>query len=163
MTRWKGWACCQACFRCSISPTSCAWWIVRAAPAVGYPSSVLLTLAKGRMATLARADIAAAIHGALDRRVQTRFGDSIRAIDDAGSRVRLDFDQSPSQDFDLVIGADGLHSRVREIHFGPEAAYEHPMGCHVASFEVAGYRPRNGNAYVAHTAPGPVRGALPDA
>ena len=28
------------------------------------------------------------------------------------------------------------------------------MGCHVASFEVAGYRPRNGNAYVAHTAPG---------
>lgn len=120
----------------------------------GYPSSVLLRLAKGRMATLARADIAAAIHGALDRRVQTRFGDSIRAIDDDGSRVRLDFDQSPSQDFDLVIGADGLHSRVRDIHFGPEAAYEHPMGCHVASFEVAGYRPRNGNTYVAHTAPG---------
>ena len=28
------------------------------------------------------------------------------------------------------------------------------MGCHVASFEVAGYRPRNGNAYVAYTAPG---------
>ena len=28
------------------------------------------------------------------------------------------------------------------------------MGCHVASFEVAGYRPRNDNLYVAHTAPG---------
>lgn len=120
----------------------------------GYPSSVLLKLAKGRMATLARSDIAAAIYGALDDRVETLFGDSVAMIDDDGTRVRLEFEHSMPREVDLVIGADGLHSRVRQLAFGPDARFEYPMGCHVASFEVAGYRHRNGNAYVAHTAPG---------
>ena len=120
----------------------------------GYPSSVLLKLAKGRMASLARADIAAAIYGSLDGRVETLFGDSIIAVDDDGTRVRVEFERSTARDVDLVIGADGLHSRVRQLVFGPDASYEYPMGCHVASFEVPGYRPRNGNTYVAHTAPG---------
>jgi 2-polyprenyl-6-methoxyphenol hydroxylase-like FAD-dependent oxidoreductase len=120
----------------------------------GYPSSVLLKLAKGRMATLARDDIAAAIYGALDGRVETLFGDSVASLDDDGARVRIGFERSPPRDVDLVIGADGLHSRVRQLVFGPEAGFEHALGCHVASFEVAGYRPRNGSTYVAHTAPG---------
>lgn len=120
----------------------------------GYPSSVLLKLANGRMATLARSDIAAAIYASLDGRVETLFGDSITAIHDDATRVRIEFEHSMPREVDLVIGADGLHSRVRQLVFGPDATFEYPMGCHVASFEVAGYRPRNGNAYVAHTAPG---------
>ena len=120
----------------------------------GYPSSVLLKLANGRMATLARSDIATAIHGALEGRVEVMFGDSIAAIDDDGERVRIGFDHAPPRDVDLVIGADGLHSRVRQLVFGPDARFEYPMGCHVASFEVAGYPHRNGSTYVAHTTPG---------
>jgi 2-polyprenyl-6-methoxyphenol hydroxylase-like FAD-dependent oxidoreductase len=120
----------------------------------GYPSSVLLKLANGRMATLARSDIAAAIYGSLQGRVETVFGDSITAIDDDATRVRVEFERSTPREVDLVIGADGLHSRVRQLVFGPDARFEYPMGCHVASFEAAGYRPRTGNAYVAHTAPG---------
>lgn len=120
----------------------------------GYPSSVLLKLANGRMATLARYDIAATIYGALDGRVETLFGDSVAAIDDDGARVRVGFERAAARDVDLVIGADGLHSRVRQLVFGPDDRFEYPMGCHVASFEVAGYRPRSGNTYVAYTAPG---------
>lgn len=120
----------------------------------GYPSRVLLQLARGRMATLARSDIAAAIYRSLDGRVETRFGESVAAIEDDGTRVRVGFEHSPPRDFDFVIGADGLHSRVRQLVFGPDAGFEYPMGCHVASFEVVGYRHRDGNAYVAHTAPG---------
>ncbi|MBA3931101.1 MAG: hypothetical protein C0521_16095 [Xanthomonas sp.] len=120
----------------------------------GYPSHVLVKLAKGRMATLARFDIAAAIHGALDDRVDIRFGDTITRIDDRGGAVRIDFEHALSCEVDLVIGADGLHSRVRQLVFGPDAAFEHRMGCHVASFEVADYPYRDGDAYVAHTAPG---------
>ena len=120
----------------------------------GYPSSVLLKLANGRMATLARFDIASAIYGALDERVEILFGDSIHAIDDDGRRVRVGFEHSATREFDLVIGADGLHSRVRQLVFGADAAFEYPMGCHVASFEVVDYPHRNGDAYVAYTAPG---------
>ena len=120
----------------------------------GYPSRVLLRLAKGRIATLARADIAAAIHASLDSRVETVFGDSIATIEDGGTQVRIGFEHAPGREVDLVVGADGLHSRVRQIAFGADARFEYPMGCHVASFEVAGYRPRDDNLYLAHTAPG---------
>ncbi len=120
----------------------------------GYPSRVLLNLAKGRIATLARADIAAAIHALLDGQVETIFGDSIATIEDDGVHARVGFEHAPEREVDLVIGADGLHSRVRQIAFGPDSHFEYPMGCHVASFEVSGYRPRNDNLYVAHTAPG---------
>jgi 2-polyprenyl-6-methoxyphenol hydroxylase-like FAD-dependent oxidoreductase len=120
----------------------------------GYPSRVLLQLANGRMATLARDDIATSIHALLDGQVETIFGDSIATIDDDGVHVRVGFEHAPEREVDLVIGADGLHSRVRQITFGPDTHFEYQMGCHVASFEVAGYRPRNHNLYVAHTAPG---------
>ncbi|MFP7723628.1 FAD-binding domain [Lysobacter sp. A3-1-A15] len=120
----------------------------------GYPSKVLQSLANGRIATLARADIAAAIYGLLDDRVETIFGDSIVTIDDDGTHARVGFEHAPQREVDLVIGADGLHSKIRQITFGPDSLFEYPMGCHVASFEVAGYRPRDENLYVAHSAPG---------
>lgn len=120
----------------------------------GYPSSVLLKLANNRMATLARSDIAASIYAALDSSVETLFGDSISTIDDDGTRVKVGFEHSSAREADLVIGADGLHSQVRQIIFGPDARFEYPMGCHVASFEVADYPHRNGDVYVAYTAPG---------
>ncbi len=120
----------------------------------GYPSRVLLRLANGRIAALARGDIAAAIYASLDGRVETIFGDSIAAIEDGGTRVQVSFERGAQREFDLVIGADGLHSRVRQDAFGPDADFEYSMGCHVASFEVAGYRPRDDGLYMAHTAPG---------
>src|SRR4029079_9382829 len=50
--------------------------------------------------------------------------------------------------FDLVVGADGLHSRVRELVFGPEKRFERYLGIKVAAFEVEGYRPRDELVYV---------------
>lgn len=129
-----------------------------------YSSHVLQRLANGRIASLARADIAAAIHGLLDGRVETIFGDSIATIEDDGARAHIGFETGAPREVDLVIGADGLHSRVRQIAFGADARFEHSMGCHVASFEIAGYRPREDRLYVACTTPGryvarfPVRG-----
>lgn len=130
----------------------------------GYPSRVLAQLTQGRIAALARGDIAAALHAALEGRVETRYGDSIAAIEDDGARVRVRFEHAAPCEADLVIGADGLHSRVRGLVFGPEDAFEHSLGCHVAAFELAGYRPRDEQRYEAYTAAGryvakfPVRG-----
>lgn len=120
----------------------------------GYPSKVLQNLAQGRIASLARADIAAAIYSALDSNVETIFGDSVVAIEDDGVRANVRFERAAPRDVDLVVGADGLHSKVRGIVFGEDTRCEFPMGCHVASFELQGYRPREDRLYVAHTAPG---------
>lgn len=127
----------------------------------GYPSDVLLKLANGRLAPLLRSDIAAAIFRSLDDRVELMFGDSIATVDDDGTRVRVGFEHAAEREFDLVVGADGLHSRVRQCVFGPQERFEFPMGCHVASFAMSDYPQRDGNDYVAHTAPGRYIGRLP--
>ena len=68
--------------------------------------------------------------------------------------VRVSFDHAAPREVDLVIGADGLHSRVRQLAFGPEAEFEVSLGYHVAAFEVEGYRPRDELVYVSHGVPG---------
>ena len=49
-----------------------------------------------------------------------------RRIEDTASGVRVTFDHAPPREADLVIGADGLHSRVRQLAFGPESEFESP-------------------------------------
>ena len=58
------------------------------------------------------------------------------------------------RDFDLVIGADGLHSNVRRLTFGTAPHVEHYLGCLVAAYVVDGYRPRDELVYVTHSQPG---------
>jgi 2-polyprenyl-6-methoxyphenol hydroxylase-like FAD-dependent oxidoreductase len=53
-----------------------------------------------------------------------------------------------------VIGADGLHSAVRRIAFGPDEQFEKYLGYGVAAFEAEGYRPRDELVYVGYTQPG---------
>ncbi|MGA9991904.1 MAG: hypothetical protein WBP86_06180 [Thiobacillaceae bacterium] len=108
----------------------------------------------GRFTSLRRSDLAATIYHALDGQVETIFGDSIAHIEDAGNRVRIGFDHGAAREVDLVIGADGLHSHVRDLVFGPKAGVEVSLGYHVAAFEVDGYRPRDEVVYVSHGRPG---------
>ncbi|MEU6868464.1 FAD-dependent monooxygenase [Streptomyces sp. NPDC046876] len=46
------------------------------------------------------------------------------------------FEQAPPRRFDLVVGADGLHSRTRALAFGPEERYVRHLGIHTAIFGV---------------------------
>lgn len=51
------------------------------------------------------------------------FGDSITALTETADGVRVEFEHGPARTFDLVFGADGVHSRVRKLAFGPEHDY----------------------------------------
>ncbi|GGT44325.1 FAD-dependent oxidoreductase [Nonomuraea spiralis] len=82
-------------------------------------------------AELHRGDLARLLHEATDG-VEYVFGDSIAAID--GTRVT--FAGGLVRDFDLVIGADGLHSNTRALVFGPEERFVHDMGYNVSIFSV---------------------------
>ena len=66
----------------------------------------------------------------------------------------MTFDRGRARDFDLVIGADGLHSNVRRLVFGPGENFEHYLGCKVAACVVDGYRPRDELVYVTYNTPG---------
>ena len=105
----------------------------------------------GRYVSIARSELANIVYGALGDRVETIFGDSVRALDDDGARVRVTFDSGATRDFDLVIGADGQHSQVRRLVFGPEERFEKYLGITVAAFELEGYRPRDELVAVMYT------------
>ena len=120
----------------------------------GFPVDVFGRLANGRFTTLRRADLAATIYGALDGAVETVFGDSVASVEETGHGVRVGFDHAPPREADLVVGADGLHSRVRRLVFGPDAGFEASLGYHVAAFAIEGYRPREELVYVSHAVPG---------
>lgn len=51
---------------------------------------------------------------------QVRFRHRLTGIESAGSRLRLRFDDGSEAEADAVVGADGVHSRVRELLLGPE-------------------------------------------
>ncbi|MGH7590565.1 MAG: FAD-binding domain, partial [Gemmatimonadales bacterium] len=120
----------------------------------GFKVAVFDRATGGRFTSLARSDLAGTIVRALDPGVEQIFGDSIAGIEDRGDRVALTFDHAPPREVDLVIGADGLHSRVRRLVFGDDAGQEVSLGYHVAAFEVEGYRPRDELVYVSHGTPG---------
>ncbi|PJM97169.1 FAD-dependent monooxygenase [Streptomyces sp. CB01373] len=62
------------------------------------------------------------------------FGDSITGLTETSSGVRVDFQHGASRDFDLVIGADGLHSNVRRLAFGPEENHVSHLGYYAATW-----------------------------
>ena len=117
----------------------------------GFSVESIGRIAQGRFISLPRGELAAAIFGKLEGRVETIFGDSLRAIEQTESGVHVAFERGAERDFDLVVGADGLHSRVRELVFGPESQFEKYLGYKVAAFEAQGYRPRDELVYLMHT------------
>lgn len=108
----------------------------------------------GRVTSLRRSDLARTIYETIENDVEIIFEDSIASIDEGGGGVNVTFDHAPPRDFDLVVGADGLHSRVRRLAFGPDGGREAFLGYHVAAFDLDGYRPRDELVYITHGVPG---------
>ncbi|MFI7226194.1 FAD-dependent monooxygenase [Nonomuraea angiospora] len=83
-----------------------------------------------------RGDLAQLLHGATRDSCEYLFGDTITALHEGPDGVDVTFRHAPPRRFDLVIGADGLHSTVRRLAFGPPECYVHPLGMHAAVFTV---------------------------
>lgn len=81
-----------------------------------------------------RGDLARLLYDATRRDVEFVFDDTVTALaqDDEGVSVR--FERSGPRRFDLVVGADGLHSTVRALAFAPEPRCTRPLGLHMAWF-----------------------------
>jgi 2-polyprenyl-6-methoxyphenol hydroxylase-like FAD-dependent oxidoreductase len=65
-----------------------------------------------------RGDLVALLREVTD--VEILFGDSIRGLEQDDDGVTVAFEKAPARRFDLVAGADGMHSHVRRLAFGPE-------------------------------------------
>ncbi len=108
----------------------------------------------GRFATVPRGDLAAMIYRSIDHHAETVFGESVSAITQHDENVRVTLERGGSREFDLLVGAGGIHSPVRDLVFGPESRFETDLGYRVAAFEAKGYQPRDELVYLAYTMPG---------
>ncbi|HWE53476.1 MAG TPA: FAD-binding domain [Bryobacteraceae bacterium] len=117
----------------------------------GFPAAAFARATNGRYVSLPRGDLAALIYARIESRVESIFGDSISTMVEQNGGVRVTFASGVERQFDLVVGADGLHSRVRELVFGPESGFETFLGYKVAAFGIEGYRPRDELIYVMYT------------
>ncbi|HKV81410.1 MAG TPA: FAD-binding domain [Candidatus Sulfotelmatobacter sp.] len=117
----------------------------------GFPAAAFARATRGRFTSLPRGDLASAIFRRVQDHAETIFGDTISSIEQSETGVHVTFKSGKEGDFDLVIGADGLHSRVRELVFGPEEKFEKYLGYKVAAFEAPGYEPRDELTYVMYT------------
>ncbi|MGA9978766.1 MAG: FAD-binding domain [Candidatus Sulfotelmatobacter sp.] len=117
----------------------------------GFPVDSFARVTRGRYVSLPRSELAASIFGAIEGKVETIFGDSIDRIEQTGTGVRVSFQSGGAREFDLVVGADGLHSRVRELVFGEESRFEKYLGYKAAAFTVHGYPHRDELVYPMYT------------
>jgi len=100
-----------------------------------------------------RGDLVQLLHTAAGFDTEHLFNDTIVAITDTNSQVLVDFQTAPSRAFDVVVGADGVHSAVRRLAFGPESDYAQPMGLLYAWFTVPARTDLDG-WFLVHNAPG---------
>lgn len=110
-------------------------------------------LTNNRYLSIARSDLSRHIFEACQD-VETHFATSITGLDDQETQVMAQLSNGKSETFDCVVGADGLHSHIRTLAFGPQEQFERRAGFFVAAFMLPGYRPRDELAYVSHTRPG---------
>ena len=116
-------------------------------------------LTGGRFVTLARADLARLLFDTVRGETEVLFGDEIVGLEERPDDMRVQFRHARARSFDLVVGADGLHSNVRRLAFGPQQQFEKDLGYVVAAFETQGYRPRDEDVYVIYGEPGADGGA----
>jgi len=126
----------------------------------GFGTRVFRELTGGRYVTLARSDLSRLMFEALRGESEILFGDEIAALESRTDCVEVRFERAGARSFDLVVGADGLHSNVRRLAFGPQHQFEKDLGYVVAAFEAQDYRPRDDNVYVLFSEPGRMVGRV---
>ncbi|MEV0284656.1 FAD-dependent monooxygenase [Kribbella sp. NPDC050820] len=83
-----------------------------------------------------RSDLSRVLYEHSRDKATYRFGDSIAELTERVGGVDVVFESGIEETYDLVIGADGLHSAVRRLAFGPERDYVRHLGYYIACWDL---------------------------
>ncbi|SEQ53576.1 FAD-dependent monooxygenase [Microlunatus flavus] len=97
-----------------------------------------------------RGEVARVLHELTAGRCTYVFGDSIAGLDQATDGVHVTFEHRAPATYDVVVGADGIHSNVRRLAFGPEEQFVTHLGYAYALADL----PVDGADEVAYSEPG---------
>jgi 2-polyprenyl-6-methoxyphenol hydroxylase-like FAD-dependent oxidoreductase len=123
-------------------------------PVSGFGAEVFSRALGGRFFSIARGDLARVVFDAVQDEVEVLYSTSISGLrqDEAGIDVELS--SGSTRRFELVVGCDGLRSRVRECAFGAEERFESFLGYCAAAFVTDAYPHRDPGVYVSFARPG---------
>jgi 2-polyprenyl-6-methoxyphenol hydroxylase-like FAD-dependent oxidoreductase len=100
--------------------------------AAGRPLAVMPGEFTGGDVEIRRGDLAQLLYERTKHSCEYVFGDSITSLTETAGGVHVTFAVGAPRTFDLVVGADGIHSNVRRLTFGPEEDYVHFLGYYYA-------------------------------
>ncbi|TDO51991.1 2-polyprenyl-6-methoxyphenol hydroxylase-like FAD-dependent oxidoreductase [Kribbella sp. VKM Ac-2571] len=83
-----------------------------------------------------RADLSRVLHEHSREQATYRFGDSIASLEEHADGVDVRFESGIEETYDLVIGADGMHSVVRRLAWPAEQVVERHLDYYVGGWEV---------------------------
>ncbi|WP_329391432.1 FAD-dependent monooxygenase [Streptomyces sp. NBC_01716] len=89
---------------------------------------------------IARGEVTTVLYAHTRDDVEYVFNDSIATLDTHDSGVDVTFTRGAPRTFDIVVGADGIHSNTRRLVFGEESRFSRYLGYTVAIFTVDGFR-----------------------
>jgi len=71
--------------------------------------------------------------------IECLFNDSVNSVKQVGEEVQVTFESHTSRSFDSVIGADGLHSNIRELVFGDDLPFLRELGLYISIFTIPNF------------------------
>ncbi|HEY7595420.1 MAG TPA: FAD-dependent monooxygenase [Actinophytocola sp.] len=105
----------------------------------GEPVTVIPGEFTGGEIEIYRGDLAMLLYEKTRDRCEYVFGDSITSLTETANGVHVTFERGAPRTFDLVVGADGIHSNVRRLAFGPEAGYVEHLGYYYALADLGNF------------------------
>jgi 2-polyprenyl-6-methoxyphenol hydroxylase-like FAD-dependent oxidoreductase len=90
--------------------------------------------AEGTLLSVMRPDLERVLREHLPTTVDLRYGVTLTGITPTPDGVQVGLADGTSLDADVLIGADGIHSTVRRLVFGPETSYLRHLGFHTAAY-----------------------------
>jgi 2-polyprenyl-6-methoxyphenol hydroxylase-like FAD-dependent oxidoreductase len=109
----------------------------RGRPYLKVPLDRIRRALEFRYVFLRRPDLARILSDRVTQQgVPIRYGTTIQTLNDTPAALRVTFENGEEKTFGLVIGADGIHSNIRRLVFGPETSFARYLGYHVAAFSL---------------------------
>ncbi len=100
-----------------------------------------------------RSDLAEVLYDEIKNDVKFIWGTAVKKIEQNEDGVQAWFENGHRSQYNLVVGADGVHSELRKLTFGDEEQYEKYLHYYTASFTINNFL-NDDQAFISYSVPG---------